>query len=72
MPRPRGSWWRRRNRPGPCPTRSTRARLNIIKHILDTVPHKKLPREKIELPKRQKPGDYQDSHYPFRFIAEVY
>ena len=49
-----------------------RARLNIIQHILDSVPHKKLPREKIELPKRQKPGDYQDSHYPFRFIAEAY
>ncbi len=49
-----------------------RARLNIIRHILDSVPHKKLPREKIELPKRQKPGSYQDSHYPFRFIAEAY
>ena len=49
-----------------------RARLNIIQHILDSVPHKKLPREKIELPKRQKPGDYQDSHYPFRLVAEVY
>ena len=49
-----------------------RARLNIIRHILDSVPHKKLPREKIDLPKRQKPGDYQDSHYPFRFIAEAY
>ena len=47
-----------------------RARLNIIRHILAHVPHKRLPREKIVLPKRQKPGDYVESNYPFKFIPE--
>ena len=30
-----------------------RARLNIIHHLLDHVPYKSLPREKIKFPKRQ-------------------
>ncbi len=49
-----------------------RARLNIIRHILAHVPHKRLPREKIVLPKRQKPGDYVESNYPFKFIPEPF
>ena len=48
-----------------------RARLNIITHILASIPHEKQPREKIVLPKRQKPGDYKESNYPFKFIPEV-
>ena len=36
-----------------------RARLNIITHLLAQVPYKELPREKVELPKRQKAGGYQ-------------
>jgi hypothetical protein len=38
-----------------------RARLNCIAHILSLIPHKKLPREKIKLPKRSKKGAYDDS-----------
>lgn len=49
-----------------------RARLNIIQHILKTVPYEKLPVEKVELPKRQKPGDYVEIKYPYRKIEEVY
>lgn len=49
-----------------------RARLNIIHHILKTVPYEKLPFEKVELPKRQKPGDYVELNYPYRRIEEVY
>lgn len=49
-----------------------RARLNIIHHILKTVPYEKLPAEKVELPKRQKPGDYVEPNYPYRRIEEVY
>ena len=37
-----------------------RARLNIITHLLSEVPYKSLPREKIRLPKRQKPRGYRE------------
>jgi polyphosphate kinase 2 len=47
-----------------------RARLNIIGHLLEQVPYKALPREKVKLPKRQKPGDYVDPRYPFKYVEE--
>jgi polyphosphate kinase len=47
-----------------------RARLNIINHLLDRIPYKTAPREKVKLPKRQKPGGYRDPKYPFKFIKE--
>jgi len=49
-----------------------RARLNMIKHLLARIPYKKAPRDKIELPKRQKQGDYRETNYPFKFIPEAY
>ena len=49
-----------------------RARLNIIKHILDRIPYKTAPREKVKLPKRQKRGDYKETNYPFKFIPETH
>jgi polyphosphate kinase 2 len=49
-----------------------RARLNIITHLLSKVPYKQAPREKIKLPKRQKPGGYRDAKYPFKVIEEKY
>jgi polyphosphate kinase 2 len=49
-----------------------RARLNIITHLLDQIPYKALPREKIKLPKRQKAGGYRETDYPFKFIDELY
>jgi polyphosphate kinase len=49
-----------------------RARLNILTHILSKIPYEELPREKVELPKRQHRGDYQDPNYPFRLIPEVF
>jgi polyphosphate kinase len=49
-----------------------RARLNIIRHILSRIPDKEAPREKVKLPKRQKPGGYQESDYPFKFIPEPF
>jgi polyphosphate kinase 2 (PPK2 family) len=49
-----------------------RARLNIITHLLDQIPYKTLPREKIKLPKRQKAGGYREPDYPFKFIYERY
>ena len=37
-----------------------RARLNCIRHLLNLIPYKKVPREKIELPKRSMNGAYDD------------
>jgi len=37
-----------------------RARLNCIAHILDLIPYKKIPREKVRLPKRSMKGEYDD------------
>jgi polyphosphate kinase 2 len=37
-----------------------RARLNCISHLLSQIPYKKLPREKITLPKRSTKGAYND------------
>ena len=37
-----------------------RARLNCISHILSLIPHKRIPRKKIKLPKRSNKGKYDD------------
>jgi polyphosphate kinase 2 len=47
-----------------------RARLNLLTHLLDQIPYKDLPREKIVLPKRQKPGDYEEPDYPYKYVKE--
>ena len=49
-----------------------RARLNLIKHLLTRIPHKTAPREKVKLPKRQKPGKYRGTDYPFKVIPETF
>jgi polyphosphate kinase 2 len=48
-----------------------RARLNVISHILSQIPYEDLPREKITLPKRQKPDGYVEPAYPFKFVPEL-
>ena len=37
-----------------------RARLNCIRHFLSLIPHKKLPRETVKLPRRSTKGAYDD------------
>ena len=37
-----------------------RARLNCLAHILDLIPHKKVPRDEVKLPKRSMDGAYDD------------
>ena len=37
-----------------------RARLNCIRHLLDHIPYKRLPRDKVELPDRSMNGAYDD------------
>src|SRR5687767_12859301 len=51
-----------------------RARLNCIRHILDLLPYKELPREKVKLPKRSMKGAYDDqaSLKGRNFIAQKY
>ena len=51
-----------------------RARLNCIAHLLKLIPYKKVPREKIKLPKRSMKGAYDD-HATLkgrRFVPERY
>jgi hypothetical protein len=48
-----------------------RARLNVIHHMLRHIPYKAPRREKVELPKRQKAGDYVEPDYPWKVIADT-
>jgi polyphosphate kinase len=51
-----------------------RARLNCVTHILNLIPHKKVPREKVKLPKRSMKGAYDDEA-PLKkrkFVPEKY
>ena len=51
-----------------------RARLNCIRHLLQLLPYKEVPRERVKLPKRSMKGAYDDMA-PLKdrkFIAEVY
>jgi polyphosphate kinase 2 len=47
-----------------------RGRLNIISHLLDTIPYKKAPREKVKLPKRGKAHGYREPDYPYKLVKE--
>ena len=48
-----------------------RARLNVISHLLKQIPYEKLPRDKLTLPKRQKPRDYVEPDYPYKLVPEL-
>ena len=45
------------------------ARLNIINHILKSIPYEAPPREKIKLPKRQKPDGYEETDFARNWIG---
>jgi len=49
-----------------------RARLNLITHLLDQIPYKAMPREKIKFPKRQKRGGYRDPNYKYKVVKQVF
>ena len=51
-----------------------RARLNCLRHILDLIPYKKVPRTKIKLPDRSMKGAYDDeaSLKGRKFVPEKY
>jgi polyphosphate kinase len=46
-----------------------RARLAILSHILDKIPHEKLKGERIKLPKRDKDRGYRSPAYEFKRLA---
>jgi polyphosphate kinase 2 len=47
-----------------------RARLNLISHLLGRIPYEEPPREKVKLPKRQKPHGYREPDFPFKYVTE--
>ena len=49
-----------------------RARLNIISHLLGSVPYREVPRAKVKLPPRQEPGKYKDPKYPYKLVPEAF
>ena len=49
-----------------------RVRLNIITHLLEQIPYKSLPRKKVKLPPRQKPGNYREPDYPLKYVPEKF
>ena len=49
-----------------------RARLNIISHLLASIPYEPIPRKKVTLPDRQKRSSYKQPDYPYRYIPEKF
>jgi len=49
-----------------------RARLNLISHLLRSIPYKKIPRDRVKLPKRQKRGGYREPNYRYKLVPEKY
>jgi hypothetical protein len=51
-----------------------RARLNCITHLLKLIPHKRISRDRVRLPKRSDKGRYNDQAAlrGMKFVAERY
>jgi polyphosphate kinase 2 len=49
-----------------------RARLNVIRHLLQSIDYEELPHAKVKLPKRQERGGYRDPDYPYKVVPEKY
>ena len=49
-----------------------RARLNIIEHLLASIPYEDVPREKVKLPKRHTRAADRASRLPLKIVAEVH
>jgi len=48
------------------------ARLNIISHILSSIPYEDVPREKIKLPKRQKADGYEEPMFARHWVPNAH
>jgi len=49
-----------------------RTRLNCIAHLLTLIPYSEVPREKVELPERQKAQGYVEPNYSYRYVPAKY
>jgi polyphosphate kinase 2 len=50
-----------------------RARLNCIAHLLSLIPYKDVKRQKVKLPKRQKPKGYQEPrNRSYKHVPQIY
>jgi polyphosphate kinase 2 len=49
-----------------------RVRLNIIKHILSSIPYEVVKQPKIVLAETPEAGDYQEANLPLKYVPEVY
>ncbi|MFW5397230.1 MAG: polyphosphate kinase 2 [Candidatus Accumulibacter regalis] len=49
-----------------------RVRLNIIRHLLKSIPYEVPKPPKVTLPKRQSAGKYQESDHPVKYVPEVF
>jgi polyphosphate kinase 2 len=49
-----------------------KARLNLITHLLGKIPYKKVKRDKVKLPERDKPHGYKDPEYPYKYVPEKF
>lgn len=49
-----------------------RLRLNVITHLLNSIPYEEIKREKVKLPKRTIGTTYKEKNYPFKYIPEKY
>ncbi|WP_374956886.1 polyphosphate kinase 2 [Paraburkholderia sp. BL18I3N2] len=49
-----------------------RARLNLITHLLASIPYQTMPREKVKLPDRQAPHGYREPNRPMRYVPEKF
>jgi polyphosphate kinase 2 (PPK2 family) len=45
-----------------------RCRLNVISHLLDELPYEALEHRSVTLPRRQRPGGYEEPDHSSRFI----
>ncbi len=49
-----------------------KARLNCISHLLSQIPYEEIDRPAVKLPKRQKPGDYEEPDRVYNVVPQVY
>ena len=49
-----------------------RARLNIISHLLSKIPYKKVPHEKVKLPKRHVAAARKGTVHSYKLVPEVH
>ena len=46
--------------------------MNCIAHLLSLIPYKKVPMEKVKLPKRQKSGGYVAPKHDYSLVPALY